>query len=89
MTLPIIRAIEFSKHENHSFWHRVIVERKQNNEDFKKAVLLIQSSKSIESTMKLARQYSLEAKELLNVFDASPWRTTLEELASYIVDRAS
>jgi geranylgeranyl pyrophosphate synthase len=39
--------------------------------------------------MKLARQYSLEAKELLNVFDASPWRTTLEELASYIVDRAS
>jgi octaprenyl-diphosphate synthase len=89
MTLPVIRAIEFSKHENDSFWHRVIVERNQNNEDFKKAMLLIKSSKSIESTIELARQYSLEAKELLNVFDASPWRTTLQELASYIVERAS
>jgi len=89
MTLPVIRAIEFSKHENDSFWHRVIVERNQNNEDFKKAMLLIKSSKSIESTIELARQYSLEAKELLNVFDASPWRTTLQELASHIVERAS
>ncbi|MDG1126775.1 MAG: polyprenyl synthetase family protein [Hellea sp.] len=89
MTLPVIRAIEFSNHENDSFWHRVIVERNQNNEDFKKAMLLIKSSKSIESTIELARQYSLEAKELLNVFDASPWRTTLQELASYIVERAS
>jgi octaprenyl-diphosphate synthase len=89
MTLPVIRAIEFSNHENDSFWHRVIVERNQNNEDFKKAMLLIKSSKSIESTIELARQYSLEAKELLNVFDAGPWRTTLQELASYIVERAS
>jgi octaprenyl-diphosphate synthase len=89
MTLPVIRSIEFSNHKNDNFWYRVIVEKKQKNEDFKKAVILIQESKALESTMELARKYSLEAKELLDVFDASPWKTTLEELASYIVERAS
>jgi len=37
--------------------------------------------------MDLARQYAREAREALAVFEESPWRETLEDLADYVVER--
>lgn len=87
MTLPVIRAVEAADASEAEFWHRVIVDRDQTDVDFETAISLLRKTGALDSTMDLARQYAREAREALSIFDASPWRETLEDLADYVVER--
>ncbi len=87
MTLPVIRAVEAADKKEAEFWHRVIVDRDQTDVDFETAISLLRKTGALDSTMDLARQYAREAREALSIFDASPWRETLENLADYVVER--
>lgn len=87
MTLPVIRAVEAADKTEAEFWHRVIVEREQTEVDFETAISLLRKTGALDSTMDLARQYAREAREALSIFEASPWRETLEDLADYVVER--
>ena len=87
MTLPVIRAVEKADKVGAAFWHRVIVDRKQSEVDFEMAVSLLRKTGALDSTMNLASQYASEAREVLDVFEKSPWRDTLQNLADYVVER--
>ena len=87
MTLPVIRAVEAADKTEAEFWHRVIVEREQTEVDFETAISLLRKTGALDSTMDLARQYAREAREALSIFEVSPWRETLEDLADYVVER--
>ena len=87
MTLPVIRAVHAADETEAAFWHRVIVEREQTEVDFETAISLLRKTGALDSTMELARQYAKDAREALSIFEASPWRETLEDLADYVVER--
>ena len=87
MTLPVIRAVDAADASEAEFWHRVIVDRDQTDVDFETAISLLRKTGALDSTMDLARQYAREAREALSIFDASPWKETLEDLADYVVER--
>ena len=87
MTLPVIRAVEKADKNAGLFWHRVIVDRQQTEVDFETAVSLLRKTGALDSTMELARQYSRQARQALDIFEKSAWRDALQDLADYVVER--
>ncbi len=89
MTLPVIRALQSASDDEKSFWRRVIVDHEQADVDLETAVSYLRSAGALQSTMDMARQFSAEARDALMVFQPSPWRETLADLADYVVERIS
>ncbi len=89
MTLPVIRALETASDEERAFWRRVIVDHDQKPVDLETAVSYLRSAGALQSTMEMAKQFSIDAREALMVFEPSPWRDTLADLADYVVERIS
>ncbi len=89
MTLPVIRALKGASEEDKVFWRRVIVDHDQQDMDLEKAVSILRASGALESTMDLAKQYSKDAADALNVFPQSSLRDTLKDLAGFVVARIS
>ncbi len=89
MTLPVIRALETASEDDKAFWRRVIVDHDQKDVDLEKAVSMLRASGALESTMELAKRYSQDAADALNVFPQSSLRDTLKELAGFVVARIS
>ncbi len=89
MTLPVIRSLQQASDEDREFWRRVIVDHDQKDVDLERAVSLLRQSGALEATMDLAKQYSQDAAQALDVFPVTPLRDTLKELAGFVVARIS
>jgi len=89
MTLPVIRSLKTGSDEDRAFWRRVIVDHDQEDVDLERAVSMLRSSGALESTMDLAKQYSQDAADALDIFPPTPLRDTLKELAGFVVARIS
>ena len=89
MTLPVIRAVAAADEAETEFWHRVIVDHDQNDVDLETAVSYLRKAGALQSTMDLAKTYSAGAAGALDIFPASPWRKSLQDLAGYVVARIS
>ncbi len=87
VTLPLIRAYQSADEETAKFWRRVIVDHDQKDVDLERAVSLLRAAGALQSTLDMAHQYAVEAREALNIFAESDWRNTLQDLADYVVDR--
>ncbi len=87
VTLPVIRALESANDKEKEFWKRVIVQHDQKEVDLEKAVSLLRKAGALQSTLDLAKTYVAEARAALQIFPKSDWRTTLEDLADYVVER--
>lgn len=89
MTLPVIRSLQTASDDDKAFWRRVIVDHDQKDVDLEKAVSMLRTSGALESTMDLAKQYSQDAADALDVFPQSSLRDTLKDLAGFVVARIS
>ena len=89
MTLPVIRSLKTCSDEDRAFWRRVIVDHEQQDVDLERAVSMLRNSGALESTMELAKQFSQDAADALDVFPATALRDTLKELAGFVVARIS
>ncbi|MGJ8559866.1 MAG: polyprenyl synthetase family protein [Litorimonas sp.] len=89
MTLPVIRALGKATEAETAFWRKVIVEREQDDLDLQRAISILKRTDALEETIQMARRFSVEAIEAMDVFEASPLRDCLQNLAAYVVSRAS
>lgn len=89
MTLPVIRALEKADAAERDFWRKVVVDRDQDDLDLQRAVSFLRKSGALDETIQMARRFSVEAIEALDIFEASPLRDCLQNLAAYVVSRAS
>lgn len=87
MTLPVIRAVQSASDEDRAFWTRVIVDHDQQDVDLERAVSMLRSAGALASTMDLARIYAEDARTALEIFPKSDWRSTLQDLADFVVER--
>ena len=88
MTLPVIRAYASANDKDKAFWKRVIVEDKQTGMDFERAVSMLRATGSLQSTLDEAVRRAGNARKALAIFPDSPWKSTLSELADFVVERA-
>jgi len=89
VTLPVIRAYQQAGTHEKEFWQRVIVDHKQSETDLEQAISYLRTSGTLESTLGQARKYAGDARQALSIFPDSEWRSTLKELADFVVDRIS
>ncbi|GHA82293.1 polyprenyl synthetase [Algimonas arctica] len=89
MTLPVIRALGKATDAETAFWRKVIVDREQDDLDLQRAISILKRTEALEETIQMARRFSVEAIEAMDVFEASPLRDCLQNLAAYVVSRAS
>jgi len=73
--------------DDKDFWKRVIVDHDQLPVDLERAVSLIRQTGALDSTFDLARQYAQDARHALEIFPDTAWRSTLQDLADYVVER--
>lgn len=89
MTLPVIRALGKATEAETIFWRKVIVDRDQDDLDLQRAISILNRTDALEETLQMARRFSVEAIEALDMFEASPLRDCLQNLAAFVVARAS
>ncbi|WP_409433530.1 polyprenyl synthetase family protein [Litorimonas sp. RW-G-Af-16] len=89
MTLPVIRAVAVADADETAFWRRVIVDHDQTPVDLETAVSYLRKAGALESTMDLAKVFSKDAADALDIFPKSAWRDTLQNLAGFVVARIS
>ncbi len=88
-TLPLILAMRATRATDAPFWERTIGKREQKPGDFQHAQNLMRSSGALDAARAVARGYADKARAALSLFEAGPWRSALESLAVYSVERAT
>lgn len=93
MTLPVIRALAHARRDDEeadvAFWRKVIVDRDQDDLDLQRAVSLLRRTGALDETIQLARRFSNEAIEALEIFPRSTLRDCLQDLCAFVVSRVS
>ena len=86
-TLPLILAMRATQATDAPFWERTIAKREQKPGDFQHAQALMRTSGALDDARAAARAYANKARAVLSVFAPGPWRSALESLAVYSVER--
>jgi len=88
VTLPVALCLQAAEGEEKAFWTRVIAESDQREGDFEQALAYMNARGTIDATIDAARQHARNARIALQRFPANVWRTALEDLAEFVVERA-
>ncbi len=89
ITLPVLAAYQAGDAEAREFWVRTIEASSQTDADLDSAMLLMQRSGAIRTTLARATRFVDTAKGALSVFPDSPIRSALADVADYTVSRVS
>ena len=93
MTLPVIRAYKSAQDNGDvkavDFWRRVIVDFEQNDDDLERATEILRAENALSATLAAAETHSQMAISALDIFEDSPWKTALTQLAAFVVDRVN
>ena len=86
-TLLLILAMRATADTDAEFWERAIGRRQQTDGDFAHAQRLMRASGALDAARAAAETYADAARAALSVFAPGPWRSALEALALYSVER--
>ncbi len=89
ITLPVLAAYQAGDAEAREFWVRTIEASSQTDADLDRAMLLVQRTGAIRTTLAHAARFAVTAKEALSVFPDTPMRRALADVADYTVNRVS
>jgi len=84
-TLPLIIARERCSESERELLDAAI--RDGGVDDINPVLSIIEKTDSINSAMEIAKAHALEARQAVGILPESPWRTTLEQLADYSINR--
>ncbi len=86
-TLPVILAMEQADDRQIDFWQRTIGDGVINSNDFDTAQSYLTGQGHLKQAMEIATDYVEKAKQSLNIFDDSPVRQALHDLADFVILR--
>ena len=89
VTLPVIASYEKADTEEKRFWKRCIDEGKQSDGDINTAISYMKSHDVYNTVMKKAFEYADIAKNSLDIFDDSEFKTALKDVADFSVKRSN
>lgn len=87
ITLPLIEALRFCSEDEREMVEEIVVKEEFAREDFDQVFELVSRFGGIDYTVNKAKNYVAAAKSHLEIFDDSPVRAALFELADYVVTR--
>jgi len=89
MTLPVALAMEKADADEQAFWTRVITNPSdQTDEDFDRAVEILNRHGALDATLSAARDHAARAVSALDAAPSNVWTESLAALAEFVVERA-
>lgn len=88
ITLPVLLAYSQATNDERAFFARTMSDHQQQPDDLAKAIQILNRYHTIESTIKMAEDYSTRAKNALASFKPSPARDAMFDLADFCIQRA-
>ncbi len=86
LTLPLIHAL--SKEEKSSVAEiKKLVKKGKKNNKISEIIELVKSNGGIEYSLEVAQNYSVKAKNCLNVFEGSLYKDSLISLVDFVIER--
>ena len=86
-TLPLIHAIERANKDEKEIISKIIYKKKLTGKDLKTVLTIVKGYGSIDYTVSKAKEAVEKAKENLNIFPDSEHKTSLINIADYIIGR--
>jgi octaprenyl-diphosphate synthase len=87
LTLPLIHALERADKKEKDTISKIIYKKKLTVKDLKTVLGLVKSYGSINYTISKAKDAVEKAKESLGIFSDSEYKTSLMDIANYIIER--
>jgi octaprenyl-diphosphate synthase len=87
MTLPVILTHARGDAEERAFWKDAILGHRTSDEDFAKAIGLIEKHNALEDTREKARHFAQRAIDAISIFPDSKARAAMGEAARFAVAR--
>jgi octaprenyl-diphosphate synthase len=87
LTLPVVLAYRRGSAEERSFWQKTLEENDRDDEDFVRAVALMNKHGSLDATIERARHYGEIAKDALGIFSDSDTKEALLGIVDFCVSR--
>jgi octaprenyl-diphosphate synthase len=88
ITLPVVLSFRRGGEEERKFWRRTMEEGEQGQEDFERAVMLIERHGAIRDTLERARHYGAVARDALAIFPVCDEKKCLLDVIDFCIRRA-
>lgn len=88
ITLPIVLAFNAADEEEKTFWRRTLEDQEQKKGDFRRAVGMLEKSGALTASIERAREYGEKARQALEPFPESEFKTALVEAVEFAIHRS-
>ncbi len=89
ITLPVVLSFRRGSEAERDFWRRTLEQGEASDTDLESALTIMCKHRALEDTVERARHYGAMAKDALELFPASAWRTALLDVVDFCIERAN
>jgi octaprenyl-diphosphate synthase len=87
ITLPVVLSFRRGSESERAFWRRALEEGAAGEGDLETALATMRRHRALEDTVDRARHYGAMARDALELFAPSPWKTALLDVVEFCVSR--
>jgi octaprenyl-diphosphate synthase len=87
ITLPVVLAFRRGNEKEREFWRRTLEKGEIGDGDVETACGLVKKHKALDDTIERAAHYGAIARDAMEIFPASPWKSALLEVVDFCIER--
>ena len=87
ITLPVVLSFRRGSEKERDFWRRTLERGEIEEGDLEAAIATMHAHRALEDTVERARHYGAMARDALELFPASAWKTALIEVVDFCIER--
>jgi len=87
ITLPVVLSFRRGSEKERAFWRRTLEKGEIGEGDLEAAIATIHKHRALEDTVERARHYGAMARDALELFPASAWKSALIDVVDFCIDR--
>jgi octaprenyl-diphosphate synthase len=88
ITLPVVLSFRRGSEAERAFWTRTLEKAEIADGDLETAVATMRKHRALEDTIERARHYGAMARDALELFPASPYKTALNDVVDFCISRS-
>jgi octaprenyl-diphosphate synthase len=88
ITLPVVLSCRRGSESERDFWRRALERGEIEDGDLETAIAAMRKHRALEDTVERARHYGAMARDALELFPASAWKTALIDVVEFCIERA-
>ena len=86
--MPVVLSFRRGSDGERAFWQRTLEAGEIRDGDLETALATMRRHRALDDTVERARHYGAMARDALELFPASAWKSALIEVVDFCIDRA-